>query len=1142
MLLAEVEVAALRVVHQDLVDQVPRRVAVGGREVADRRLRHPQPHGVLDDVGEGAHGGLDGGVRRHGPAAGAGPGDVGHPQQLGDALGAEERRDDRLVGLLADGCEHVGDVLAGAGDVERRDEDRDDGVDLGVVDRAVEGVLEVLGRGVGAERHLLVDHQADRVGRVGGQQAEGVGVADDGDAAPARQRLVGEQLGDVEHLLQRLDLDDPGLPEHRVDGLGRRGDLADGVAHRHALRAAPRAHRDDRLAAADASRDPGELARVADGLEVEQHDLGGVVLLPVLEEVVAGDVGAVAGADERGQAEAAVLHLLQDRRAERAGLAEEARATAGRHHRGEGGVERDLGVGVDDAERVGADQAQAVGAGQPDQAALPQPALLARLGEARRDHDQAVHALGGTVEHDVLHGLGRHGDDRHVDVAGDLADRLPRRHPGDRVGVGVDHVDASGEVAEDHVAHQRPADRLLAAAGADDRDRARREEPLDRGVLGAVLALLHHADGGVGRVDPEDQLHHAVLEGALHLVAGVLEGVDHRLVVGQHLGDELLDAALATGLGQVLEEQLPDAAALVLVLDEERHLGVARTDGVVAAHRDHLAGDEQDQRDPVAVVDLGEAVEVALGELGHRREEPVVLRLVGDPAVEVDQQVAVLGLHRPDVRRAAVAQQDVRLPVAGRRRRRRAQLVGSALHFGHGSNLSGHRSRAPGTRPRPNASAPLRRAPARARGVTGENGPHGTTYDEAAPAGRLRGAHPRHRHPRRDADVVPGVRLLRHLLPGAARRARRPQAGPAPDPLHDGRDVAASRPRARQERPRRRRGDGPAAPPRRRRDLRRAGADGAALVDAAAHRRRARQLRLARRLPRRDALHRVPDGAGRGRDDGLDRRGHRRLQAQLRLARDGAGRAAGRHPPPAGQRRRRHRGRHGDQHRPAQPGRGGAGAQAPDHPPEGVARRPDALHPRARPAHRRQDRRPRRHPRRLRVRPRHLPDARDGTHRVGDPAPQGHRRHRAALRRRHRARRWSRSRSSCSPRSCRASPTSRTSATASTACGWWSRSRTASSPRRSSSSSTARPRSRTPSASTPSPWSTASRARSASRRCSTSSSATASTSYAVARPSAAPRPPTGCTSSTACSSRSSTSTRSSRSSARPTTRPPPRSA
>ena len=181
--------------------------------------------------------------------------------------------------------------------------------------------------------------------------------------------------------------------------------------------------------------------------------------------------------------------------------------------------------------------------------------------------------------------------------------------------------------------------------------------------------------------------------------------------------------------------------------------------------------------------------------------------------------------------------------------------------------------------------------------------------------------------------VVPGVRLLGHLLPRAARRPRRAQAGAAPDPLHDERHGPAPRPRPREERPRRRRGDGPAAPARRRRDLRRPGADGPAVVDAAADDRRARQLRLARRLPRRDALHRVPDGAAGGGDDRLDRRGHRRLQAQLRQPRARADRAAGGDPQPDRQRHHRHRGRHGHQHRPAQPGRGRAGAAAPDHAP-----------------------------------------------------------------------------------------------------------------------------------------------------------------------------------------------------------------
>ena len=52
--------------------------------------------------------------------------------------------------------------------------------------------------------------------------------------------------------------------------------------------------------------------------------------------------------------------------------------------------------------------------------------------------------------------------------------------------------------------------------------------------------------------------------------------------------------------------------------------------------------------------------------------------------------------------------------------------------------------------------------------------------------------------------------------------------------------------------------------------------------------------------------------------------------------------------------------------RPAQPGRGGPGAAAPDQAPGRRPRRPDAVHPRPRPADRRQDRRPGRHPGRVR--------------------------------------------------------------------------------------------------------------------------------------------------------------------------------
>ena len=104
------------------------------------------------------------------------PATSGHPQQLGDALAGQEGRDQRLVGLLADRREHVGHRLPRG--VQRRDEDRHDRVDLGVVDGGVERLLEVLGGGLRAQRDRLLGLQADRHRGVGGEQPERVGVAD----------------------------------------------------------------------------------------------------------------------------------------------------------------------------------------------------------------------------------------------------------------------------------------------------------------------------------------------------------------------------------------------------------------------------------------------------------------------------------------------------------------------------------------------------------------------------------------------------------------------------------------------------------------------------------------------------------------------------------------------------------------------------------------------------------------------------------------------------------------------------------------------------------------------------------------------------------------------------------------------------
>ena len=143
-----------------------------------------------------------------------------------------------------------------------------------------------------------------------------------------------------------------------------------------------------------------------------------------------------------------------------------------------------------------------------------------------------------------------------------------------------------------------------------------------------------------------------------------------------------------------------------------------------------------------------------------------------------------------------------------------------------------------------------------------------------------------------------------------------------------------------QVRARRRRRDGQVPPARRHRDLRRPGPAGPALVDAVPAGRPARQLRLPGQRPGRGAaVHRVQDGAAGHGDGPRHRRGDRRLPRQLRRPHPGADRPAGPVPEPAGQRQRRDRGRHGDEHPAAQPARGRRRRPVAPGPPGGGARR-----------------------------------------------------------------------------------------------------------------------------------------------------------------------------------------------------------
>ena len=266
--------------------------------------------------------------------------------------------------------------------------------------------------------------------------------------------------------------------------------------------------REDRLAARDSARDARERARVAERLQVEQHEVGAAVVLPPLEQVVRGDVGLVADRDERREAEPALGRLLEQREAERAALRGEADAARRERARREGGVQADgrrrrcRGSSGRRAARRARGRARA---GAPDARAPSR----ADLGEAGRDHAQRAHAAAGAqLSAASSTCAARQADDGEVD-----------RRPGSRRSSGtprtpatgsprsVDRVGGAGEVGRRGCCGRarRRSSRGGATRRSRRRDAARRTAASDADD-GDVVARLDARREARGRRDREAQL------------------------------------------------------------------------------------------------------------------------------------------------------------------------------------------------------------------------------------------------------------------------------------------------------------------------------------------------------------------------------------------------------------------------------------------------------------------------------------------------------------------------------------------------------------------------------------------------------------------------------------------------------------
>ena len=273
--------------------------------------------------------------------------------------------------------------------------------------------------------------------------------------------------------------------------------------------------------------------------------------------------------------------------------------------------------------------------------------------------------------------VGRHGHDGQVDLVGDGAQVGIGPHAVHVGGVAVDGVHRSVEAAGQQLAQHLMAEGAGAATGPYHRDGGRGQHPGHGGGLGPSTPVLDVDLAFRRGANAQVHLHHAVAELGGDLETGPAKHVDHAPVVGQHAGDEPVDAGLAGRHREELQQQGGQAPTVVAIIDEKGHLrpppagwplvgrGGVGKHTVVTGHADEVLPQQGDQGQPGGVVDGGETGHVALGQTGAGRKKPVVNALGRLAAVEGDQTLGVIGADGPHVDRAPVGQNHVCFP-AGR--------------------------------------------------------------------------------------------------------------------------------------------------------------------------------------------------------------------------------------------------------------------------------------------------------------------------------------------------------------------------------------------------------------------------------------------------------------------------------------------
>ena len=294
---------------------------------------------------------------------------------------------------------------------------------------------------------------------------------------------------------------------------------------------------------------------------------------------------------------------------------------------------------------------------------LQRLALGARLGEARREDHDAVHLLATALLHDAGHRGGRHDDDGEVDLLVDVEDAAARPGCSPRAwAFGFTGQTGPAKPARwswrstrgPSSSGSRPAPITATLRGERSRRTASAAAVRARASMAASAS-------GVGCRSRRTSTTPSAKRVAVSKPAWVNTPIIRRLS-GSTDAVNPLQPHLPGPRREVLEQHRGEPAAVVGVVDEEGHLGLGPVaPAVVAGHTDELVASQRDEGEAVDVVDVGEVLEVALGEARPRAEVAEVDALGRLPVVEGREPRPVVGTDRPHVGGRAVGQHDIGL-------------------------------------------------------------------------------------------------------------------------------------------------------------------------------------------------------------------------------------------------------------------------------------------------------------------------------------------------------------------------------------------------------------------------------------------------------------------------------------------------